>query len=221
LFLQVGPERPRKTPATPPPTPHSLFLNGIDQHASRGVGWNPATRRKHDVTASRKNRQDHRIWLVSVPTTPNFDAAYLHAHWVHANNETGFEQVDPNLLGPPNPRHATHFAGQSCNFSSFCRIKFVKTQCESARREIFSGPGGVWGEMEFEMESRAPAEKSRAPKVGHHSGRSAARHPPTARPRRVCRCLQRRSPCTIARVRGAFGARGQWISAKILATSPQ
>ena len=49
------------------------------------------------MTASRKNRQDHQIWLVSVPTTPNFDAAYLHAHWVHANNETGFEQVDPNL----------------------------------------------------------------------------------------------------------------------------
>ena len=38
--------------------------------------------------------------------------------------------------------------------------------------------GWEWGEMEFEMESRAPAEKSRVPKVGHHFGRSAARHPP-------------------------------------------
>ena len=32
--------------------------------------------------------------------------------------------------------------------------------------------------MEFEMGSRALAEKSRAPKVGHHFGRSAARHRP-------------------------------------------
>jgi len=45
------------------------------------------------------------------------------------------------LLGPPNHRHATHLAGQSCNFSSFCRIKNLSTQCKSARREIFSGPG--------------------------------------------------------------------------------
>jgi hypothetical protein len=50
-------------------------------------------------------------------------------------------ELTPNILGPPNHRHATHFAGQSCNFSSFCRIKILSTQCESARRGIFSGPG--------------------------------------------------------------------------------
>ena len=45
------------------------------------------------------------------------------------------------LLGPPNHRHAPHFAGQSRHFSSFCRIKIVKTQCESARRGHFIAPG--------------------------------------------------------------------------------
>jgi hypothetical protein len=38
--------------------------------------------------------------------------------------------------------------------------------------------GWGWEEMEFEMGSRALAEKYRPPKVGHHFGRSAARHPP-------------------------------------------
>jgi len=75
--------------------------------------------------------------------------------------------------------------------------------------------------MEFEMGSRALAEKSRAPKVGHHFGRSAARHRPDRPAVGVCRCLQRTAPCTIARVRGVFGARGPWISARSVATSPQ
>ena len=72
-LYQVGPQWPRKTPATPPPTPHSLFLNGIEQRSSGCVGWYPAARRKHDVTASRKKRPDSVIWLVSVPTTSSFD----------------------------------------------------------------------------------------------------------------------------------------------------
>ena len=34
-------------------------------------------------------------------------------------------------------------------------------------------------------------------------------------------CKSGVAPCTIARVPGAFGARGQWIAARIVATSPQ
>ena len=37
--------------------------------------------------------------------------------------------VQVETLGPPNHRHAPHFAGQSPNFSSFCRIKILSTQC--------------------------------------------------------------------------------------------
>jgi len=72
MIYRVGPEWPRKTPATPPPTPYSLFLNGIEQRSSRHAEWYPATRRIHDVTALRKKWPDSVIWLVSVATTFNF-----------------------------------------------------------------------------------------------------------------------------------------------------
>jgi hypothetical protein len=73
-------------------------------------------------------------------------------------------------------------------------------QCLPAvtRRDRGVGVSGLgWGEMEIEMGSRALAEKSRPPTVGHLFGRSAARHPPD-RPvpsaqRRCCRSHRRRS----------------------------
>ena len=57
----------------------------------------------------------------------------------------------------------------------FC--SYEKTTISTCRNHYSTGGGG-WGEMEIEMGSRALAEKSRPPKVGHLFGRSAARHPP-------------------------------------------